>query len=286
MRMKGWLVAIRPKTLLLSQGPVLVGAAFALNEEVWRPERLLLASLFALLLQMAANMTNDLYDGLRGVDRADRVGPVRAIQAGLLRVRALQMGILLALSGGMVCSLLLGTMCRPALFWTLGPLCALMAWGYTGLSLASRGLGELLALIFFGPMAAGGTYLAVSGHNSTTAQLLGLSVGCMAASVMLLNNLRDGATDAAAGKRTLVVRLGERRSRTLLLVFLLGATVPLALYGYWPIRLAALALFGLRAYRPLLEVLRGDQGAALNKPFFAIAKLAPLHALMLSCLIL
>jgi 1,4-dihydroxy-2-naphthoate polyprenyltransferase len=284
--MKGWLVAIRPKTLWLSQGPVLVGAAFALHNEVWQPSRLLLASLFALFLQMGANMANDLYDGLRGVDTPNRVGPVRALQAGMLKVRSLQIGLIVVVTCGMVCSLIAGYVAHRPLFFVLGPICALMAWGYTGFSLANRGLGELMALFFFGLVATGGTYLVITGHNSQTSQLLGLSVGCMAAAVMLLNNLRDQGTDAAAGKKTLVLRLGDRSSRYLLLVLVLGALAPLCLFGIWYVRLAAVALFALRGTGPLMAALRGAQGADLNPPFFQMAKLAPLHALMVACLVL
>jgi 1,4-dihydroxy-2-naphthoate octaprenyltransferase len=275
----GWLVAIRPKTLLLGISPVIVGAACALRDGVFAPGALILCANFAVSLQIAANLANDLYDGLRGVDTPGRLGPVRALQAGLLTARQLLMGMIAVMVVGLLCAMALASP-------LLGTICTIAAWAYTGLSFASRGLGELMALMFFGPIAVGGTYLAATGEVSSAAWFIGLAPGCLAAAVMLVNNLRDVVTDAAAGKRTLVVRIGERSGRALYITLVAAASSPMVWLGPWWARLFACIFFGWRAWIPLRTVVLGGRGTLLNQTLAQTAQLALVQAGLLTLLLL
>lgn len=172
--------------------------------------------LCAVMLQIAVNLANDYFDYKSGVDTDERLGPTRVTQQGLLSPTAVRNAMILCLViavaigqyliyvGGWPIALL-------ALFAVLGAL------GYSGgpYPLASHGLGELAAFIYFGLVAVVGSYYIQVGDTSVAAWLLGSALGCLNAAIMLVNNTRDHATDVKAHKRTLVVRIGVDASTTL-----------------------------------------------------------------------
>jgi 1,4-dihydroxy-2-naphthoate octaprenyltransferase len=209
-----WLLAARPRTLPAALAPVLVGCALARAAGVFRPLPALLALSVSLLLQIGVNLANDYFDGLRGVDGPDRLGPLRVTQAGLIaphRVRRAMAGVLLA--AGAAGLWLVGLAGWPV-FWA-GAAALLAALAYSGgpWPLASHGLGDLCVLIFFGPVAVCGTYY-VQALRLDAAVLAGsLPVGLLIAAILTVNNLRDIASDRRAGKRTLAVRLGLAGTR-------------------------------------------------------------------------
>lgn len=212
--LRPWLLAARMKTLPAALVPVLIGTALSARYGEARPWLALGCGAFALLVQVATNLANDLYDSERGADTPARRGPVRVTAAGLLTPRAMRR----ALFGVMGAALLAGA--PVALF--RGPelipvgLAALLAgWAYTGgpFPLAYHGLGDVFVILFFGVVAAAGTSYAEAGLLRKEALMVGLGVGLLCDNLLVVNNARDVDTDAAVGKRTLVVRLGPRFAR-------------------------------------------------------------------------
>lgn len=221
--LNAWFLAIRPKTLTGAVIPVMMGTALALHDATvsWLPA--LGCLLFACAMQVAANFINDLYDFLKGTDRADRLGPERACAQGWITPEAMKAGIgvtlLLAAAAGL--SVLWCVWSHlPCGGWelvVLGALCMLFAFLYTTL-LSYKGWGDLLVLLFFGLVPVCGTYY-VQGFTITTNLLMtGLMCGVSIDTLLVVNNYRDREQDAVSGKRTLIVRYGEPFGRYLYLI--------------------------------------------------------------------
>jgi 1,4-dihydroxy-2-naphthoate polyprenyltransferase len=213
-RLRPWLLAARVKTLPAALVPVAVGTALAGRHGPVRPGLVLGCGAFALLVQVATNLANDLYDSERGADTPARRGPLRVTAAGLVAPRAMRR----ALAAVMCAALLAGAPVALARGPELVPvgLAALLAgWAYTGgpFPLAYHGLGDAFVVLFFGVVAAAGTSYGVAGVLVPEALWIGLGVGLLCDELLVVNNARDLETDAAAGKRTLAVRLGLRFAR-------------------------------------------------------------------------
>ena len=221
--LNAWFLAIRPKTLTGAVIPVMMGTALALHDATvsWLPA--LGCLLFACAMQVAANFINDLYDFLKGTDRADRLGPERACAQGWITPGAMKRGIgvtlLLAAAAGL--SVLWCVWSHlPYGGWELvilGAICMIFAFLYTTL-LSYKGWGDLLVLFFFGLVPVCGTYY-VQGFTITTNLLMtGLMCGVSIDTLLVVNNYRDREQDAVSGKRTLIVRYGEPFGRYLYLI--------------------------------------------------------------------
>lgn len=224
---KSWLLATRPKTLTGAVIPVMMGTALALHDAdvSWLPA--LGCLLFACAMQVAANLINDLYDFLKGSDRADRLGPERACAQGWITPTAMKWGIgaTLAVAAAAGLSVLCSVWNRlPYGGWELvllGALCMLFAFLYTTL-LSYHGWGDLLVLVFFGLVPVGGSYYVQCFSLTTDLLLTALMCGLAIDTLLVVNNYRDRDQDALSGKRTLVVRFGEPFGRYLYLI--LGLT--------------------------------------------------------------
>ncbi len=209
-----WISATRPKTLGASLCPVLVAAAIARVDGVfaWAPVGAALAG--AVLLQIASNFANDLFDGLRGTDGAGRQGPRRAVGSGLVSPTAMAVALAVALALALLPAAYLAERAGPEFAW-IAVAGAVAAVGYTAppLSLAYRGLGDLFVFLFFGPLAVAGTRAACDGAWTLPAAFCGLAPGAIGVCLLVTNNLRDEAGDRASGKRTTVVRFGAPAMR-------------------------------------------------------------------------
>jgi 1,4-dihydroxy-2-naphthoate polyprenyltransferase len=209
-----WLIATRPKTLPAAISPVLVGCSVAWAEGRFDVVSALAAFTVALLLQIGANLANDVADFRRGADTHDRVGPLRVTQGGLIPPRhvviatvvvlaaAAVPGLYLVWRGGWVLALLGLLAIAAAVTYTAGP----KPFGYLG-------LGELVVFLFFGPVAVAGTAYVMTHHLSLLALLASTAMGCLVTAILVVNNLRDIDTDRVAGKRTLAVRIGREATR-------------------------------------------------------------------------
>lgn len=252
-RCYAWFLALRPKTLPASIAPILLGSALAFAEGEWSGLAFLLALICALSLQVAVNFANDLFDVQAGVDTVQRLGPLRGLQLGWIKASELRLGLLLVLLIAIISGFLLAWIASWwLLVWGLASLIAALAYSGGPYPLASRALGELLVLVFFGWLAVMGSYFIHTQQLSWEVFAYASLIGFMSASIMLVNNLRDRQTDAKAGKNTLVVYLGEARSRQLYRLLLL--IVPLLHWALNP-RLEEGTWLPLLASLPLVLVL-------------------------------
>jgi 1,4-dihydroxy-2-naphthoate octaprenyltransferase len=210
-----WLLAIRPATLPASVSGVIVGIGAALADgAAFRPDTALGCMAVALLLQMAANLANDLSDFHRGADNADRLGPTRVAASGLVSIRQLEVAIAAVLATSVIVGIWLAFLGGPAIL-VLGAAAILALLGYTGgpFPYGYRGLGEVFVFIFFGLAAVVGTAVLQSGRVETLYVVAAIPVGALTTGILVVNNLRDTTTDRAAGKRTLAVTFGEGFAR-------------------------------------------------------------------------
>ena len=279
-----WWLAIRPRTLTVSVAPVAVGTAAAVSIGGGAAGPALAALGTALLLQVGANLVNDYADFESGADTAERLGPPRAAQQGWLSAAQLRAGAFTALA--LAAGLGLALVARGG--WPLaglGALALVCAWAYTGgPRLGYRGLGDLLVFAFFGPVAVVGTTFVQAGSAPLVAFAAALPVGLLASLLLAVNNLRDHAGDARAGKRTIAVRLGEPAARRY------AQCVLLAPFGCLPaIATAAgsfasllLPLGALPLVPPIWRALGEARGAALNETLANVARLSLVFGLLLA----
>lgn len=280
-RIRVWWQTLRPRTLPAAVGPVLLGQVMVLPGYFsWVTA--VLCVVCALALQLAVNLANDLFDGLSGVDQADRLGPTRALQAGLLSASELRIGLVLTLGTAMATGLWL-IVFGHWLLWILGALAVLAVLGYSGgrRPYANLALGEVAVWFFFGPVAVLGSLLAHRSPIGYEAVLASALVGLPVAAILVVNNLRDRHTDRRAGKRTLAVRLGARRTRVLFAVLLLVPlllSLPVGLPAWGWIAWTSVTLAGL----VLILQLRSRDGTALNPLLGWTALFSLLFALWLA----
>ena len=239
---RSWFLASRPKTWIASLSPVLIGSAMVEGPFHWG--LFALAILFALGMQITANLANDYFDFLNGADGPTRKGPERAAQMGWLTLPTLRFGAILTLTLSLAIGLFLAL--RVGL-WSL-PIVAcagLAAWYYTAgkQPLGYLGLGELLVFPFFGPVAVVGSYYLQTLQAPPAVWIASLPPALLSCAILAANNLRDRDSDAAAGKRTLVVRYGLTFGRwEYALLILLAALIPMAIGVYATLLLIPAAL--------------------------------------------
>jgi 1,4-dihydroxy-2-naphthoate octaprenyltransferase len=225
-----WLMAARPRTLPAAVAPVLVGTALAATDGTFKPVTFLAALVGALFIQVGTNLSNDYSDARRGADTEDRLGPVRVTAGGLVPPRQ----VLIATYVAFAVAVLAGVYLIATAGWELllvGAASILAGVLYTGgpRPYGYEGLGEIFVFLFFGVVAVAGSYFAQTEALAWEALVLAVPVGLLASAILVVNNVRDLETDRRAGKRTLAVRLGRERARTLFVAMIAGAflTAPL-----------------------------------------------------------
>jgi 1,4-dihydroxy-2-naphthoate octaprenyltransferase len=258
-----WIAGARPRTLPAAVVPVLVGTACAVGEGDIVGWRMLAAAVVALALQIGTNYANDYSDGVRGTD-AERVGPVRLVASGLAAPAAVKRAALLAFLVAAAAGTLLALVTTPWLF-VVGALAIAAGWFYTGgpKPYGYYGFGELFVFVFFGLVATAGSTFVQIEEVTGLSIVAAVAVGFGAVALLVVNNLRDIPTDRFAGKRTLAVRLGEKRTRALYVVLVVGAMLVAALSALDrpPALLAVVA--ALFATGPLQAVVQGARGRQL-----------------------
>ena len=248
-----WWLAMRPATLAASVAPVLAGTAVAVHEGGARPWAGIAALVIALAMQIGVNLANDYSDFVRGADTPLRIGPLRAAASGVVAPQRVKWAAIASFGvAGLV-----GLGLSLATDWRLlivGAACLLAGWLYTGgpRPYGYLGLGELFVFVFFGLVETVGTVYVEELRVTPLAVLAGCGIGFMATAILILNNLRDIDTDAAAGKLTLATRIGRRRTLVLLLVVVVAAfTVPLAIMFS---RLASVTIMAMHFGIPIAAV--------------------------------
>ena len=209
--MGAWLLAARPQTLPVAVAPVAVGTAVASTLGPVRWGAVAAALIGALAIQIGTNFANDVFDHEKGADTAERLGPTRAVQSGLLSAPAVKIGMIVAFVAAFLAGVYLATVAGAPIV-VIGVASILSGIAYTGgpYPLGYHGLGDLFVLAFFGFVAVAGTSLVAAGSVPPLAWLAAVPVGALATAVLVVNNARDHQTDVRAGKRTLVVRFGRR----------------------------------------------------------------------------
>lgn len=209
-----WWLAIRPRTLPAAASGVATGSALAWYDGSFQILPAIVALMVALLLQIASNVANDVFDFERGADTPERLGPVRVTQAGLLTPTQVKFGLGIIIGLAVLFGLYLATLRG----WTvilIGAAAIISAVAYTGgpYPLGYHGLGDVFVFIFFGVAAVAGTYFVQAGSVSAAAWWMSVPIGLIVTAILVVNNLRDLENDRKAGKHTLAVRLGERGTK-------------------------------------------------------------------------
>jgi 1,4-dihydroxy-2-naphthoate octaprenyltransferase len=271
--MRVWVEAARPRTLPAAVVPVLIGTAAAGRLIAWRFAAALVVSL---ALQVAVNFANDYFDAAHGIDTPDRVGPRRAVASGLVEPARMKRAMALSLTVAALAGLALTFAVGPELLLVGGPsIGAALAYSGGPRPYASAGLGEVGVFVFFGLAATVGSAYVQVETIPRLAVVAALPVGLLATAILVVNNLRDIPTDAAAGKRTLAVRLGERGTRRLYAALLVGAAASVG--GLGAIRPRALLL--LAVFLPLPFLVQTVNRSAGPELIPCLVRTAELHLL-------
>ena len=276
--MSKWVIGARPRTLPAAIAPVLVATALAGSDASLLPA--VLALIVSLSLQVGVNYANDYSDGIRGTD-TNRVGPTRITAAGLATPSSVKAAAFISFGIGAIAGLGLAIMTS---WWLIavGVASILAAWGYTGGKnpYGYIGLGELFVFIFFGVVATVGTFYVQTETITLDAILASIPMGTFACALLAINNIRDRALDAPAGKKTLAVRLGDRKARQFFaLLIALGYIAALSIGSPWILLTLLTAPVALGLVRGVL----GDaQGRDLIPYLAKTGKLQLLFAIIFS----
>ena len=279
-----WLLAARPRTLPAAIAPVLVGTALAGSEDVFRPLPFVAALVGSVFIQIGTNLSNDYSDARRGADTEDRLGPVRVTAGGLMPPRRVLVGTYVAFGVAVAAGLYLSAVAGWELL-VVGAASILAGVLYTGgpRPYGYEGLGELFVFLFFGIVAVAGSYFVQTEELRWEAFALAVPVGLLAAAILVVNNVRDIETDRRAGKRTLAVKLGREKARTLfaamvVVAFLVPPLLVPALSGWVLLPFAALPLAP-----PLVRtVATRTDGPALNGALAGTGRLLAVYSLLLA----
>ncbi len=276
---KVWSLAARPKTLPAAVAPVVIGSAIAFHDAGivhWLSFSCALAG--AILIQIGTNFANDYFDFVKGTDTAERIGPMRATQAGLIRPGTMRLASVVAFA----LALLPGAYIVYRGGWpylAIGVFSIICGILYTGgpFPLGYMGLGDVFVLIFFGPVAVCGTYYLHVLDITSDVFIASLSPGLISCALLTVNNLRDVEQDRAGNKRTLAVRFGRgfARAEYIFCVAIACVAVPIyftvVLNTYWFVAVPVICL--IAALSPIRAVLRSVEGPVLNNALASTGKL-------------
>jgi 1,4-dihydroxy-2-naphthoate polyprenyltransferase len=308
-----WVAGARPRTLPAAVVPVIVGTAAALAYTPRHPGvgllerhpsfyvvtvfgqghditafvlwRFLAAMVVALFIQIGTNLANDYSDGVRGTDNETRVGPVRLVGSGLKSPSAVKKAAIASFGVAALAGLALAA---ATTWWLLlvGAVCFAAGWLYTGgpKPYGYYGFGELFVFVFFGLVATAGSAFVQLEWIPWLAWVCAIPVGALATALLVVNNLRDIPTDAAAGKKTLAVRIGDGATRVFYVALMVVPFVALpfiAGLGARPWAVIAFAAVFL-AQRPVIQVLSGAKGRQLIPVLVGTARVQLVFGLLLS----
>jgi 1,4-dihydroxy-2-naphthoate octaprenyltransferase len=221
--MNKWILGARPRTLPAAIAPVVVASALAGSDFNWF--RAALALKVGVWLQIGVNYANDYSDGVKGTDE-NRVGPTRLVASGLASAKAVKNAAFISFAIASFAGLWLSLLTSPLLI-LIGILAIAAAWGYTGGKnpYGYSGLGEVSVFTFFGLVATMGTYYVQTESVTALSFIVAIPMGALSCAILAVNNIRDRAQDELVGKRTLAVRLGDRKARHLYVSLLVLAHV-------------------------------------------------------------
>jgi len=243
-----WLKAARLRTLPLAAGGILLGSFLAAYEFSFSWAVFLLAFFSAVLLQILSNLANDYGDFIKGTDQAANRSD-RALASGAISTQNMKKALwivgLLTLGCGLgLLFMAFKTINVQFLIWLiigLAAIAAAMKYTIGKSAYGYMGLGDLFVLIFFGPVAVGGTYFLMTHQLPDNIWVPSIAFGLLCVAVLNINNLRDIETDNEAGKKTLAVRLGYKKAIwyqyvlfvTSIFLFILFAKITLSPYDHF-----------------------------------------------------
>lgn len=265
-----WMLGIRPKTLPAAASPVLMAwgvAAAATGSFRWGAA---LAALFgALMIQIGTNLINDVMDYAKGADTAERLGPIRVTQAGLLSPKQVWFGVVISYGLAAIAGIYLYFVAGwPVLLIGIASFIAGLAYTAGPYPLAYIGLADLFVMIFFGFVAVGGTVYVIIGEVPVSAWLAGAAAGALTVNILVVNNIRDIKTDRQANRRNIPVVFGRKAAEwEYAFMFLVAYVVPLILIykniaSYW---LLLVFVTVPQAWKLFMVLRSGLEGKGLNK---------------------
>jgi 1,4-dihydroxy-2-naphthoate octaprenyltransferase len=280
-------MAARPRTLPAAIAPVLVGTAAAIEaSDDLRVGAFIAALVGSIFIQIGTNLANDYSDARRGADTADRLGPVRVTSSGLVAPRRVLHATWLAFGVAVVAGVYLAFVAGPVIL-AVGAASILAGVLYTGgpRPYGYAGMGELFVFLFFGLVAVNGSYFVQLERLDWLPFGLSVAIGMLSTAILVVNNIRDIDTDRRAGKRTLAVRLGRERTRTLFLI-LVGGAFPVLAVALTAADGPAAALIALLsaplALAPTRAVLGATDGPTLNRALAQTGGLLGAFSLLLA----
>lgn len=239
--MKHWVEAARVRTLPLSVSGIIVGSFYAMSQGMFNWNIVVFALLTTLGLQILSNFANDYGDGVKGTDNQDRVGPMRAIQSGVISPAAMKKAMVLTSAITLLFAVLLiyfafkdHYLLYSFIFFVLGILAIASAIRYTvgkG-AYGYRGFGDLFVFIFFGLVSTFGVYFMFSKSIDWLLLLPAIAIGFLSVGVLNLNNMRDEASDRKSGKNTLVVKMGGAAAKKYHYFLVISAMILVLVFAF------------------------------------------------------
>lgn len=284
-KFESWILAARPKTLFAALVPILVGSSLAIKQGKIIFFYSLLALICSILIQIGTNLTNDLYDHLRGADNKQRKGPIRVIASGLISIKEIKIAIFICFSLTFLIGLYLVYVTDWKIF-LIGVLSIIAGLAYTAgpFPLAYNGLGDLFVFLFFGIVATMGTYYLHKMEISLISFLVSIPVGCLITNILIVNNFRDIEEDKNANKKTLAVILGKKFTQYeySFLMFLSFLILPVLFFYYDFSFFVLLPFLTIPLAIRLNKMLFTFTGSELNQTLEKTAKYSALFGLLFS----
>ena len=282
--MNSWILASRLKTLPAAISPVIVGVSLAVHDSEFHLFTAFMTLLAAILIQIGANFANDVYDFLKGSDREDRLGPIRATQSGLISPENMKKGMWLVFTLAICVGFYLASIGGWPIVW-IGLISIASGIAYTGgpYPLGYHGWGDVFVFIFFGIIAVPGTYYLQTGFVSDYSILFGIPLGALSTAILIVNNLRDADTDIKSGKRTLAVRFGKSFVKMeYIVMMILAFAIPIYILQLWDEFSLYIILFLIPISVRHIQSLYSETGESLNLVLANTAKFLFHFSILLS----
>lgn len=285
-RLQLWILASRPPTLLAAVSPVMIAAALATFDGVFRWDAAIAALFGAIAIQIGANFANDVFDSEKGADTPDRIGPPRVVAEGLLSASSVKRATVVAFGLAALAGIYLYSIAG-WLILAIGVASIIAAVTYVGgpRPYGYQGMGEASVFVFFGLVATMGARFAHDQFVDVKTLVAATAIGLLITALLVVNNIRDIETDQAAGKRTLAVRLGRPATAKLYRYLIWGAFLIVGVASWsqlLPPNAGLAVLTAPFAVKPIKTVTEEVAGPPLIEALKATARLQAIFAIVLS----
>ena len=284
-KIKIWLLAARPKTLWAAIAPVIIGTAMAYESGGFNLLSAIAALVGGVMIQIGTNFANDYFDFKKGADEHHRLGPTRMTQAGLVSPNAMRLAMIIAFKLALLAGMYLVYRGGVPIV-VIGLLSILFGVLYTAgrYALGYVGLADLFVLLFFGPVAVGGTYYVQTLQISWPVIVAGFAPGLFSVAILTVNNLRDIEGDKNVGKKTLPVRFGAGFARIeYLLSVVVACIIPAVIILLYDAPVySVITVVVILAAIPSFRLVFNSRGIVLNDVLASTGKLLLLYAVIFS----